>query len=89
MVMFLCMLSLFFYFFPIDISSSSIFILARAPITLSLTRAFLSGITSGSFPFSSPLASRWITLTNILPISLGNGGEIVAAACGGCLKICG
>ena len=88
MVIFLCVLALFFLFFPFDVPSSPVSILARDPITLLLTHAFLIRITFSSFPFSSPLVSRWITLTALSPISLGKGG-IAAAAYGGRLKICG
>ena len=88
MVIFLRVLALFFLFFPFDVPSSSVSILVEDPITLLLTGAFLIGITSNSFFFSSPLFSRWITLTTLSQISLGNGG-IVAAAYGASLKICG
>ena len=85
MVIFLCVLALFFLFFPFDVPSYSVSILARGPITSLLTRAFLIGITSSSFAFSFPLASSWITLIALSPISSGNGG-IAADACGGCRK---
>ena len=53
MVIFLLVLDLFFLFFAsFDVSSSSIIALAGGPVTSSLTRAFLIGITSGSFIFS-------------------------------------
>ena len=58
MVIFLLVLDLFFLFFAsFDVPSSSIIALAGGPVTSSLTRAFLIGITSGSFIFSFPLAS--------------------------------
>ena len=88
MVIFLYVLALFFLFFPFDVPSSCVSILVKVLVTLSLTCAFLIGITSGSFPFSSCLVSKWITLTTLSPISLGNGG-IAATASGGRSKICG
>ena len=93
MLIFLHELILFFCFIPFDVPSSSVSILVEGLVTSSLTRAFfvlvfLIGITLGSFTFSLPLASKWIALIALSFISLGNGG-IAAAACGGCLKICG
>ena len=93
MVIFLRVLALFFLFFAFDMPSSSVSILAGGPVTSSLTRAFFTrafftGITSGSFAFSFPLASSWITLIALSPISSGNGG-IAAVACGGRRKIWG
>ena len=69
MVIFLLVVDLFFLFFAsFDVPSSSIIPLAGGPVTSSLTRAFLLGITSGSFIFSLPLASSWITLTFLHPL---------------------
>ena len=96
MVIFLCVLALFFLFL-LDVPSSSVSMLAGGPITSLLTRvfltrvfscAFLIDITSGSFAFSFPLASSWITLIALSPVSSGNGG-IAAVACGGRRKIWG
>ena len=92
MVIFLCMLALFFLFF-FDVPSSLVSMLAEGSVTSSLTRAFLVfflsiGITLGSCTFSLPFDSRWITFSTLSPASFGNDG-IIAATCGGCLKICG
>ena len=84
MVTLLLAVDLFFLFFAsFDVPSSSIITLAGGPVTSSLTRAFLIGITSGSLIFS--LASSWITLTVLSSFTSGKGG-IAAVACG-CLNI--
>ena len=90
--MFLCVLVLFFLFF-FDLPSSLVSMLAKGPVTSSLTHAFFIfdlsiGITLGSFTFSFPLSSKWITFIALSPASSGKGG-IAAAAYGGRLKICG
>ena len=86
MVILLLALDLFFLFFAsFDVPSSSIIALAGGPVTSSLTRAFLIGITFGSLIFSFPLASSWITLTALSSFTSGKGG-IAAVACG-CLNI--
>ena len=89
MVIFLCVLALFFLFF-FDVPSSLVSMLVEGPVTSSLTHAFFiivlsSGITLGSFTFSLPLASKWITLIALSFVSSGNDG-IVAIACGGHLE---
>ena len=92
MVIFLCVLALFFLFF-FEVPSSSISMLVEGLVTSWLARAFFvlvlsTSITLGSSTFSLPLDSKWITFTALLPASLGNGG-IAAVDCGGCLKIWG
>ena len=86
-MIFRCVLVLFLLFF-FDVPSSLVSMLVGGPVTSSLTRAFLIGITSDSFIFAFPLASSWITFTALSPACSGNGG-IAVAAYGGRLKICG
>ena len=91
MVIFLCVLALFFLFF-FEVPYSSVSMLVEGPVTSSLTHAFLvfafsTSITSPSSTFSFPLDSKWITFIDLSPASLGNG-RIVAATYGGRLKIC-